>query len=257
MLCSGMITSEIGIKEIPHRIVPVSIQDLAENALELSMPEIGPMPIMFIPGIKNRITSGGPGALSQMDFMRGEETQVFGAIDLYNIELPATFMFLSSHTKLVDVDRKGCICGSFTTMSGQIFNSLRYQSLLASSLPAEEPGHLPLESLNQGLQAGLDYGMLRAALLVRFMDTLQETKPEERFAFLEGVVLASDLRSIRKGCRQIRQRVYMLGNRLRAEAYQESLEKFLNQSVKCNYLGENSMDDAAKRGALRIAALRA
>jgi len=191
-----------------------------------------------------------------MDFMRGEETQVFGAMDLFDIKLPATFMFLSSHTKLVDVDGNGSICESFTTLSGQIFNSLRYQSLLASSLPDEEPPHLHLDLLKQGVQAGLDYGLQRSALLVRFMDTLQDTRPEERFAFLEGIVLASDLRAIRKGYPRLRQRVYMLGNRLRAEAYQAALLGYINPDVRCDYLGEDSMDEAAKRGAWRIANLR-
>jgi 2-dehydro-3-deoxygalactonokinase len=256
MLCSGMITSEIGLKEIPHRIAPVGISDLAANAIEMKMPEIGPMPILFIPGVKNRIASSSPEALPQMDFMRGEETQVFGAMDLYDIELPATFMFLSSHTKLVDVDGYGSICESFTTLSGQIFDALRYQSLLASSLPTQAPPHLPLESLKQGVQAGLDYGLQRAALLVRFMDTLQDTRPEDRFAFLEGIVLASDLRAMRKGYPRMRPRVYILGNRLRAEAYQEALKWFINPDVQCAYLGENSMDEAAKWGAWRIAALR-
>jgi hypothetical protein len=54
----------------------------------------------------------------------------------------------------------------------------------------------------------------------------------------------------------MRPRVYILGNRLRAEAYQEALKWFINPDVRCTYLGENSMDEAAKRGAWRIATFR-
>ena len=54
MICSGMITSEIGLIDIPHRIAPVGVDDLAVHAQELSMPEILPSPIIFIPGIRNK-----------------------------------------------------------------------------------------------------------------------------------------------------------------------------------------------------------
>jgi 2-dehydro-3-deoxygalactonokinase len=256
MLCSGMITSEVGLQEIPHLTAPVSLEDLAANAREMSLPEIGPMPVVFIPGIKNRVKRTDPDALSRMDFMRGEETQVIGAIELYRLTLPATFMFLSSHTKLVDVDHDGRIQGSFTTMSGQIFNSFRYQSLLASSLPAEDPEHLQLDALLNGVKLGLKFGLQRSGLLIRFMDVLADTTPQERFAFLEGIVVASDLRAIENSFMDLQERVYLLGNRLRAEAYQHSLKRVLNEAAQFHYLGEASMDDSAQKGALHIAAFR-
>jgi 2-dehydro-3-deoxygalactonokinase len=103
------------------------------------MPEILPAPIVLIPGVKNRVERPCLDTLEQMDFMRGEETQVFGSIDLYGVEVPVTFMFLSSHTKLVDVDQNRRITRSFTTLSGQVFNALRFQTLLASSIPEGKP----------------------------------------------------------------------------------------------------------------------
>ena len=43
-LCSGMITSEIGLAEIPHCTAPVSAQDLARETREQSFVEILPVP---------------------------------------------------------------------------------------------------------------------------------------------------------------------------------------------------------------------
>ena len=68
--------------------------------------------------------------------------------------------------------------------------------------------------------------------------------------------MASDLRAIQKGYPRLRQHAYLLGNRLRCEAYQESLRAFFNSDTDYSYLGENSMEEAAKRGAFRIAVLR-
>jgi len=256
MLCSGMITSEIGLIDIPHRVAPVDARDLAANAQEVSMPEILPAPVIFIPGVKNRVERPSLDTLEQMDFMRGEETQVFGSLDLYHVEVPATFMFLSSHTKLVDVDERHRITRSFTTLSGQVFNALRFQTLLASSIPAQNPTVMHEESLFHGVKTGLKDGVLRAALMTRFMDTLISTSPEERFAFLEGIIIASDIQAIKNSYPFLRKRIAVLGDRPRAEAYRAAFKTFLDQSVECTYLGEQSMDRSALHGALRIAALR-
>ena len=183
MLCSGMITSEIGLIDIPHLIAPVDVNDLAAHAQEVSMPEILPAPIIFIPGVRNRVEHPSVDSLGEMDFMRGEETQVFGAIESYGVEVPVTFMFLSSHTKLIDVDENYCITRSLTTLSGQIFNAFRFHTLLASSIPEKDPTSIKEESLFRGVRNGLKNGALRAALMVRFMDTLIQTSPQERFAF--------------------------------------------------------------------------
>jgi 2-dehydro-3-deoxygalactonokinase len=256
MLCSGMITSEIGLVDIPHLVAPVDVRDLATNAQEVFIPEILPAPIILIPGVKNRLERPSLDTLEQMDFMRGEETQVFGATELYGVEVPVTFMFLSSHTKLVDVDEKHRITRSFTTVSGQVFNALRFQTLLASSIPEENPTSIHEESLFRGVKAGLKDGVLRAALMVRFMDTLIRTSPEERFAFLEGIIIASDIQAIRNSYPFLRKRIAILGDRPRAEAYRAAFETFLGRSLECIYLGEQSMDQSALHGALRIASLR-
>lgn len=256
MLCSGMITSEIGLIDIPHRIAPVGVGELAAHAQEVSMPEILPAPIIFIPGIKNKVDHPSADSLGEMDFMRGEETQVFGAIELYGIEVPVTFVFLSSHTKLVDVDEKHRITRSFTTLSGQIFNAFRFQTLLASSIPEKDPTSVHEESLFRGIRAGLRDGILRAALMVRFMDTLIQTAPEERFSFLEGIIIASDIQAIKNNYPFMRKRVVILGHRPRSDAYRVAFKEFLDPSLECIYLGEESMDRVALHGALTIANLR-
>lgn len=256
MLCSGMITSEIGLIDIPHCIAPVSADDLAAHAREVSMPEILSAPIIFIPGVKNRVDNPSSDSLSEMDFMRGEETQVFGAIELYEINVPVTFVFLTSHTKLVDVDEKYRITRSFTTLSGQIFNAFRFQTLLASSIPQEDPNSVHGESLFRGVRVGLRDGILRSALMVRFMDTLIQTAPEERFSFLEGIIIASDIQAIKNSYPFMRKRLVILGHQPRADAYHVAFKEFLDPSLECIYLGEESMDRAAIHGALRIANLR-
>jgi 2-dehydro-3-deoxygalactonokinase len=252
MIGVGMITSDIGLVNIPHRTAPVDLDDLATHVEEITLPEIPLSTMMLIPGVKNRVESPSLGSLGEMDFMRGEETQVFGAIELYKIQVPATFMFLTSHTKLIDVDEKYRITRSFTTVSGQMFDALRFHSFLASSLPDQNPSDIYRESLLRGVELGSKVGILRAGLMVRFMHILMHTSPEERFSFLEGIIIASDIQAIQNGYPFMRKRLVILGDRFRSEAYRLALETFFASSVEIICLEEASLERATLHGALSI-----
>jgi 2-dehydro-3-deoxygalactonokinase len=256
MLCSGMITSEIGIAEIPHLTTPVTLRDLAANVQEVIMPEVASIPLLFIPGVKNRVQHASRDTLEEMDFMRGEEIQTLGAVELFQVELPVTFMFLSSHTKMVDVNEDACITRSFTTLSGQIFNALRFQTFLASSISKKDPSSIHPESLFRGVRAGLKSGILRSALMVRFMDVLMQSSFDERFAFLEGIIISSDIQAIQNSYPFLRKRIFILGDQVRSEAYIMAFKTFLDPHLECIYLGEDSLDRATIHGALRVANLR-
>ena len=52
ILASGMLTSNVGIMEIPHITAPVTINELSESITVRKIPEIAEKPILFIPGIK-------------------------------------------------------------------------------------------------------------------------------------------------------------------------------------------------------------
>ena len=252
MIGVGMITSDIGLRDVPHRIAPVDIDDLATHLEEIRLPEIPLSSMILIPGVKNRVERPSLGSLGDMDFMRGEETQVFGAIELYEVKVPTTLMFLTSHTKLIDVDEEYRITRSFTTISGQIFDALRFHSFLASSLPDQNPSDIHQEALLRGVELGLKVGILRAGLMVRFMHILMDTSPEERFSFLEGIIIASDIQAIRNGYAFIRKRLVILGDRFRSQAYRLALKTFFTPSVETICLEEASLERATLHGALSI-----
>jgi 2-dehydro-3-deoxygalactonokinase len=155
-LCSGMITSEIGLAEIPHCTAPVCAQDFARETHEQSFMEILPVPFFFIPGVKNRVDKSCATKLDDMDFMRGEETQVFGAIDLFEIKAPVTFVFLSSHTKLVDVDENYRITRSFTQ------NIDTFDIIIYIDCRAEDAQHRVIERARNGALADyIDFKILK------------------------------------------------------------------------------------------------
>ena len=142
VLSSGMITSEIGLIDIPHLWAPAGLKELADNIVEVADPGVVPLPlpIRFIRGIKNRYNpdTAGMRDVGRLDFMRGEETQVAGLLAARRIALPVTVVILSSHTKFIPIDRERRILGSLTTLSGQIFEAVVQQTFIGKSI-GEDP----------------------------------------------------------------------------------------------------------------------
>jgi 2-dehydro-3-deoxygalactonokinase len=79
-IASGMITSNLGLLEIPHITAPVSLEQLVSRVVKVKDPAILPLDleIRFVPGIKNSQADRSWSSLRDIDLMRGEETQAVG-----------------------------------------------------------------------------------------------------------------------------------------------------------------------------------
>jgi len=202
-LAFGMITSELGVVELPHLVAPVGLRDLAGGLHRLEpTDDFLPIPTYFIRGIKNRAESfAHVRYLPQMDFMRGEETQVMGLLALERPALPMTVVVLSSHTKFISVDDTGRIQGSVTTLSGQLYAALCKETFLASavredSADPEPPGYFDAGLVEEAWRIVSVAGLTRALLLPRFMQVLMRTRWFERRLFLEALIAGEDLRGL-------------------------------------------------------------
>lgn len=198
---SGMITSNLGLADVPHVTAPAGAADLAARARWIECPEILRVPILFIPGVKNRVDEMTVENLGRVDFMRGEEVQALGIVEEPRPSLPATILILSSHTKAIGMDEEGRILGSVTTLSGQLFSAIRSGTSMADSLPREDevPRKRALDKrmVRAGYEQARRGGFLRPLLMVRFLDVLMSTTPMERMGFLEGAIASEDLLALR------------------------------------------------------------
>ena len=107
VIASGMITSNVGLVEIPHCVVPAGTDDLAAAVRKVSLPDVCPMPIHFVPGVKN---SGGPigfGNFEAMDIMRGEEVESIALLEQYPRGKSYLLVLPGSHMKFVSDNTKG------------------------------------------------------------------------------------------------------------------------------------------------------
>ncbi|KMZ52983.1 2-dehydro-3-deoxygalactonokinase [Dorea sp. D27] len=201
---SGMITSEIGLCELPHLTAPCGAEDLAAH-MELveGLDLYAGKPVYFVRGIKNKMAEDieNPfAAAGCLDFMRGEETQTMGILQDKGIVLPATVVVLSSHTKFISVDSSGKILGSLTTMSGQTFEAVKNNTFLTKSLEDDgsgaPEGYFDEAVVEHAASWIRTAGLVRSFMFPRFLDVLLDTKWYERRLFFEALIAADDMLSL-------------------------------------------------------------
>lgn len=79
-VASGMITSEIGLIELPHIMAPAGLEELSQSICKCTDPSVLslPCPVYFIRGVRNRYSRNcGIGDLCDTDFMRGKRSSAW------------------------------------------------------------------------------------------------------------------------------------------------------------------------------------
>jgi len=202
----GMITSEIGLMEIPHQWVPAGVDLLASNIKEVNDQHIFPVdiPLLFIPGVKNRFEKDATHEdIRKIDFMRGEETQVAGLLHTYpNLKLPLMMVILSSHTKYVYINPQKQIAASLTNLSGQVYNAIKKETSIGKSLISDKEempkSYFDLKVIQSAYRAIENGGFLRTLLMPRFMEVLLKNTWYERDLFIDAAISYEDLKVLKE-----------------------------------------------------------
>jgi 2-dehydro-3-deoxygalactonokinase len=180
MLMAGMIGSNRGWREAAYVPAPAALADLAG---QLVWPEPGFVAI--VPGIS---WSEGDAA----DVMRGEETQLLGAVSAGMIPPDCLVCHPGTHNKWVQIE-DGRICSFRTVMTGELFNLLREHSILADLLDQPMDTGAAFEA---GVRRGLDSDELTAELFsVRARVLLGKAVRQDAAAYTSGLLIGSDLRT--------------------------------------------------------------
>jgi len=202
-ITSGMITSEIGLIEIPHLWAPVGICDLAKNIKVVHDLEVFPLdvPLIFIRGIKNYFPENATYKdIRKIDFLRGEETQMAGLLSLYpNFPLPFIVIILSSHTKYVFVTEDKKISGCLTTLSGQVYEALKKQTSVGKSIigtSKKANNYFDTNIIDTAYDVIQNVGFLRSLIMPRFMEVLLNTEWYERELFINSAITTEDLKVV-------------------------------------------------------------
>lgn len=181
LLMAGMIGSNHGWSEARYVPAPAGLADLAEA---LVWPEPGFAAI--VPGV-----SWSDGA-DAADVMRGEETQVLGALEAAMIPRDCLVCHPGTHNKWVTVE-KGRIAGFRTAMTGELFSLLRDHSILADLL--SHPADLG-PAFDRGVRHGLASDDLTSELFaVRARVLLGQRPAADAASYVSGLLIGTDCRT--------------------------------------------------------------
>ncbi|HXW30206.1 MAG TPA: 2-dehydro-3-deoxygalactonokinase [Xanthobacteraceae bacterium] len=196
-IASGMIGSAQGWREVPYKTCPAGLNDLVEGLRPLV--ETG-VHLHIVPGIAVR------GALP--DVMRGEETQVMGALErVPRLRADACLVLPGTHSKWV-VARHGRIETFTTYMTGELFAVLRHHSLLGRPAiaagvewDADSSNTLSI-AFNRGVVAARDHagvGLLALLFSARTLMLTGQLHPLDTLSYLSGLLIGEELRGALAG----------------------------------------------------------
>lgn len=182
MLC-GMAGSRNGLVEAPYVACPADFSDWSTRLAETELD-----------GIRVRIAGGLSGAnfSSAPDVMRGEETQIFGALTL-NPELEQgrrIFVMPGTHSKWVELE-DGRVLRFQTSFTGELFALLRDKSILTRLRDGEDGGE-------DGFAAGLRRIQETSALIASLFEARAAQLIDGRSrawatGFLSGLIIGAEL----------------------------------------------------------------
>jgi 2-dehydro-3-deoxygalactonokinase len=183
VFAAGMVGARQGWHEAPYRAVPCAPLDPAE--------------LVPVPVDDQRMTvriAPGLSQVSPADVMRGEETQIAGALTLHP-GFDGTFCLPGTHSKWAQVSA-GEVVSFQTFMTGELFSLLSTQSVLRHGMA--EPG-TDDAAFDQGLADGLARPERLAALMFRLRaeGLLQGLTPQAARSRLSGLLIGAELAAAR------------------------------------------------------------
>jgi 2-dehydro-3-deoxygalactonokinase len=188
VIMSGMIGSRQGWQEVAYVSCPATIESLAAGA-EKIVNHTFEREIYIVPGLK--LCRGN----DDFDIMRGEEIQVFGALQ----ELPPAERHIiclpGTHTKWVEV-RNGEIVDFKTYVTGEIFSLLSRFSVLSSNM--DGVAYFP-EVFAKGLKLVMQSDDLFGDIFkVRIQALLGKLRPAEVSSYLSALLIGTEIKSAQK-----------------------------------------------------------
>jgi 2-dehydro-3-deoxygalactonokinase len=246
VIAAGMITSPLGLAEVPHVTTPAGLNELAAATQQYSFPEITDLPILLVPGARSGPRQCDRETAGTTDVMRGEETLLIGLHALGLLAPRSTLLNLGSHWKLIRFDQHARIASSVTSMTGELIHAAQTQTILAGSVPQTRPGAIDQTFLEAGMREQRSSGLARALFCVRLLEQGSDSSAEQRLSFLIGAFLASDMDAmVSRGFFNSAGKVVITGGGVIAEAWRDALAHL---SVRTVILSEADVERALLAG---------
>lgn len=181
VVLSGMVSSSIGIKNLPYQTVPFLLNGSDLLAERWSPRPDFPHEVLIISG-----------ARTENDVMRGEETQIIGA-NLHSKE-EHTLIMPGTHSKHVFI-KNGQVIGFKTYMTGEFFALLSQRSTLSEAIATENTTE-GNDYFEKGITDSLTANLLHRPFSIRANYLFGKTTKTMNFHYLSGLLIGTELRSL-------------------------------------------------------------
>lgn len=186
VVIAGMAGARTGWREAPYAETPAPLVGLFQHAVQ---PEGVSRPVYILPGVCQREGNA-------YDVMRGEETQLAGALEqgLDN----ALFCLPGTHSKWALVEQ-GQVRRFSTVMTGELFNLISRQSILRLSVPEDGDAEADPDIFDTAVAQALTPGFALTSVLfsIRAEGLLSAGARVNPAARLSGLLIGSEIAAIR------------------------------------------------------------
>lgn len=183
-LASGMIGSAQGWIEAPYADVPADVERVART-----LAVVRSVGLRIVPGLAQRGRTP--------DVMRGEETQLFGAmVEVPGLAEEAVVVLPGTHSKWVRVAR-GRIEGFTTYMTGELFAVLSRHSILGRLMEGTSGDVGAGAAFTRGVRHARDAGGALANLVfsARSAVLVGDLPAADSLGYLSGVLIGDEVRA--------------------------------------------------------------
>lgn len=213
VLMSGMVGSAIGWQLAPYADASVALTDLPRLLVAVQDSGLS-VPAWIVPGYCIRDADGQP------DVMRGEETQLLGALTLGHHS--GVFVLPGTHSKWVRLE-EGRIVQLRTYMTGEFFSLLSSQGTLAAAGAGVEQvwdASAFAKGVHAARQGALSHQLFGCRARVVCGDMAAQAVP----AYLSGLLIGSELQDMLDASAQpaARDPIRLIGSPELARHYQQA-----------------------------------
>src|SRR4051812_45378697 len=183
-LAAGMIGSAQGWIEAPYASLPANIESVART-------------LAIVPGVALRIVPGLAQRDGTPDVMRGEETQLFGALaQSASLAEGGVAVLPGTHSKWARLSR-GRIEGFTTYMTGELFAVLSRHSILGRLAGSRGEEVAPGVAFARGVRHARDVagGLANLIFSARSAVLLGELPAQDSLDYLSGILVGDEVRA--------------------------------------------------------------
>lgn len=231
VVLSGMIGSRQGWVEAPYARCPAGTDDLVEALVPV---DDDTLRIFLVPGLSIENDA-------MPDVMRGEETQIFGALALSG-QTDGLFLLPGTHSKWVEV-QGGRIVSFRTFMTGEVFGALKDHTILGRLMNEGSDAGGFARGVKEGAAVGSAGALLNRIFATRTYGLMDKVSGAALSDYLSGLLIGAE---IAEATRQSNGAVTIIASRALAQRYTDALGLLGHQSTL-------APEDCVAAGHFRIA----